>query len=129
MKELQLLGVVRVGRESRRSDGKSKEDYIELLDRFKWLIGDLFQQVAKNLDWEIFDSPIGAGVGYGYQVQAREKLPMERAFPHSDKWRCKLCNKHTGDHADVVNHIAICSENPNNKKNNNNNKNTDKEGE
>jgi predicted transcriptional regulator len=53
MKELQLLGVVRVGKESRYADGKHKEDYIELLDRFKWLIEESFQKIAMILNSRI----------------------------------------------------------------------------
>jgi hypothetical protein len=106
MKELQLLGVVRVGREPRPSDRKSKEDYIELLQRFKWLVEEPFQQLAKSFDWEVFESPI--------ETAHKQALPMERAYPNSDIWRCKLCKKHTGDHTDVVNHIPICPKNPDN---------------
>jgi hypothetical protein len=106
MKELQLLAVVRVGREPRPSDRKSKEDYIELLERFKWLTHDPFQQLAKSFDWEVFESPI--------ETAHKQALPMERAYPNSDRWRCKLCKTHTGDHADVVNYIPICPKNPDN---------------
>jgi predicted transcriptional regulator len=103
MKELQLLGIVRVGKESRYADGKHKEDYIELLDRFKWLIQKPFQKIIKDLDWEAFEFE-----GPAEQDKEEESpKPMHRLYPRSDKWVCDLCGRQDDIHG-IRNHLPYC---------------------
>jgi hypothetical protein len=86
MKELEVLGLVRIGKEVRNG---GENYYIELLERFNWLLEKDFQDLIQGLDWE------------QHQIimdEDDDNIPesIYRAYPGSDAWKCKNCRL-TGD--------------------------------
>lgn len=76
MKELQILDVVRIGKEA-GNGGDSY--YVELLEKFDWLLEDEFQNLIKGFEWEslIASKPIS---------DSKEPKSMHRSYPGSDIW-------------------------------------------
>jgi hypothetical protein len=95
MKELQVLDVVRIGSE-KMSNGK-QHDYIELVEKFQWLLEDEFQNLIKDFDWDT------------WRGLEDDKIPrpMHRTYPGSDRWECDYC-KLSGDFYSIRNHVPNC---------------------
>jgi hypothetical protein len=95
MKELQVLDVVRIGKEVRNGGDNY---YIELLEKFDWLLEDQFQNLIKGFDWEALIES---------ESQSKEPKPMHRSYPGSDIWECDNCGI-KGDVHRIENHIPYC---------------------
>jgi DNA-binding MarR family transcriptional regulator len=81
MKELEVLGLVRIGKEVKNG---GYNYYIELLEKFDWLLQKEFQELMQG-EWqqvvidkeEVDDNHISESI--------------YRAYPSSDLWECKNC--------------------------------------
>jgi hypothetical protein len=85
MKELEILGLVRLGTE-KRNGGDSH--YIELVEKFDWLLDVPFQELIKDFDWNQFEAP--------EEQEQQTNGSIYRMWQHSDQWACRHC-KLTGD--------------------------------
>lgn len=97
MKELDVLEVVKVGKE-KMSNGKY-HDYVELVEKFHWLLDNEFQNLLKDFGWDIWTG----------SEDDEAPLPMRRIYPGSDKWECDYC-KLSGDFYSIRNHVLNCKE-------------------
>jgi len=100
MKELQVLGIVRIGKE-KMSNGKYN-DYIELVEKFQWSLDDEFQNMIKNFDWDSLTTTETDAA-----ADKKQPKPMRRIYPGSDMWQCDNC-KIQGDFHFIRNHTLVC---------------------
>jgi DNA-binding MarR family transcriptional regulator len=86
MKELQILGLVRIS-----TDRVTSENYIEITEKFQWLLEEEFQDLIQGFDW---------GQVIIKQQDEDEEIIIDedtinksiyRSYPHSDIWACKNC--------------------------------------
>lgn len=104
MKELEVLGLVRIGKESRNG---GENYYIELLERFKWLLEREFQDLIQGLDRE----------QHQIMDEDDDNIPKSiyRAYPGSDVWKCNNCRL-TGDIYVMKKHYCSGNETEDNQK-------------
>jgi predicted transcriptional regulator len=93
MKELQVLGLVSIGKETRNG---GDNDYIQLLEEFDWLLQKQFQDLIKGFDLEEVEEE-------QEQTTSAITKPIYRAYPSSDIWKCRNC-KLKGDIHFMDNH-------------------------
>jgi Mn-dependent DtxR family transcriptional regulator len=105
MKELEVIGLVSIGKEAISGTTRNYSYYIKLVSDFHWLIEDRFQNIMKDFDWDTFDT---AGE-VTEEPASVKKEPMHRLY--GDRWACDLCGWKDDIHG-VRNHIPHCDKNP-----------------
>jgi Mn-dependent DtxR family transcriptional regulator len=103
MKELEVLGLVRIGKEVKNG---GYNYYIELLEKFEWLLQKEFQELIQGFDWEqvVLDKEEEEADNNNISKS------IYRAYPGSDMWECKNC-KLRGDIHFMENHHCSGCEN------------------
>jgi hypothetical protein len=110
MKELEVIGLVSIGKEAVSGTTRNYSYYIELVPDFQWLIEPRFQNIMKGFDWETFDTK-GETLEEPEQKPEQKPEPMHRLRPGSDRWVCDLCGLQNDIHG-VRNHFPYCDNNP-----------------
>jgi hypothetical protein len=83
MKELEILGLVRMG--SKNKNGGDNH-YIELMPEYGWLLEEQFQGLIKNFDWSQCETE-----AEGEQEEEQRNPSIYRMWQHSDQWACRRC--------------------------------------
>jgi predicted transcriptional regulator len=111
MKELEVIGLVSIGKEAISGTTRNYSYYIKLVPDFHWLIEDRFQNLMKGFNWDIFDTK-GETSEPELEIRDSDKpKPMHRLRPGSDRWVCDFCGWQDDIHG-LRNHLPHCDKNP-----------------
>jgi DNA-binding MarR family transcriptional regulator len=102
MKELEVLGIVKITKETIPNGKGKRGDCITLVDKFQWLLEGQFQNLIKDFDWDA----LTAGSEEEEDEVENQPKPMHRAYDGSDIWECDYC-KIRGDRHFIESHPQL----------------------